>query len=280
MAVFCHILVLSVLTVIVVDDGDAAKVLVRYKNHLENAGRLREVGFETYARSDRRYLFQTDNSTRDRRTEQSRTMSPRGSFHQVTRPIGYGSSSATTLVPEVQIDPVNYSGSDSGCVSGIGYEISFGLFKELGDNITDILGDAHRVYQVCQLKFRFPFYGHAVDAVRVSTGGFLYTGTIYTTHKSTSHSTLLLSWQISILLCTTSGRVLVYSTEEKFTVQWDCHATDGPPYRAPLGPCTAATNGPPGPSMSVAPQDVPPAITGPPQNQCFTLIFIHIKAIR
>ena len=60
---------------------------------------------------------------------------------------------------------------------------------------------------------------------------------------------------------------------------------DGLPKSGPPGPCTAATNGrSPGRSMapqpfllgpSVAPQVVPPAITGPSQNQWCTHIFTH-----
>ena len=112
-------------------------------------------------------------------------------------------------------------------------KIGSGAFVEdLGENTTEILGDEHRVYQVWQLKFRFPFYGHFLDAVGVTTGGFLYTGTIY-------HQQIHLSQYIAPLMAdfnpslTESGRILVYSTEERFTVQWDQvlnhdHETDGP----------------------------------------------------
>ena len=113
--------------------------------------------------------------------------------------------------------------------SGIGSGVSV---EDLGGNTTEILGSSHRVYQVWQLKFTFPFYGHILNAVGVTTGGFLYTGTIY-------HQQIYLTQYIAPLMAdfnpslTGSGRVLVYSTEERFTVQWDQvlnhhHENDGP----------------------------------------------------
>ena len=99
--------------------------------------------------------------------------------------------------------------------------IGSGAFvDDLGVDTTEVLGDSHRVYQVWKLKFSFPFYGHKLDLVGVTSGGFLYTGTIFheQVYRTQYIAPLMADFNPSL---TMSGRVLVYSTEERFTVQWD-----------------------------------------------------------
>lgn len=94
------------------------------------------------------------------------------------------------------------------------------LVDDLTENVTEVLSDSLQVYQVWGLKFKFPYYGHLLDAIAIISSGFLYTGTIY-------HEQLYLSQYIAPLMVdfnppiSGSGRILVYSTEERFTVQWD-----------------------------------------------------------
>ena len=50
-----------------------------------------------------------------------------------------------------------------------------GSGAELQTNVTESdLQGLHRYLQVWTLKFDFPFYGHSVDTLAVTTGGFLY----------------------------------------------------------------------------------------------------------
>ena len=94
------------------------------------------------------------------------------------------------------------------------------LVDDLTENITEVLSDSHRVYQVWGLQFKFPYYGHLLDSIAITSLGFLYTGTIY-------HERIYLSQYIAPLMAdfnpslSNSGSILVYSTEERFTVQWD-----------------------------------------------------------
>ena len=38
------------------------------------------------------------------------------------------------------------------------------LIDDLTENITEVLSDSHRAYQVWGLKFKFPYYGHLLDS--------------------------------------------------------------------------------------------------------------------
>ncbi|XP_019864237.1 PREDICTED: plexin domain-containing protein 2-like isoform X2 [Amphimedon queenslandica] len=88
-----------------------------------------------------------------------------------------------------------------------------------------------RYYVVWRMPFPFPFYGHILDRIAVSTGGFLYTGTFY-------HSQIHLTQFIAPLQANfnpslnDTAKILVYSTANRFTVQWegvhnDDHINDG-----------------------------------------------------
>ena len=68
-----------------------------------------------------------------------------------------------------------------------------------------------------QVPFLWTPYKHAVG---ITTGGFLYTGTIYLPQIYLSQYIAPLMSDFNPSL-TTSGRVLVHSTDEKFTIQWD-----------------------------------------------------------
>jgi hypothetical protein len=94
------------------------------------------------------------------------------------------------------------------------------------------LSGLHRYYEVHPLKFDFPFYGHTLDSVAVTTGGFLYTGDLL--HEQVTFSQFIAPLQADFNPNhTDTGRVLVLSTESRFTVQWDKvhnhdHLNDGP----------------------------------------------------
>jgi hypothetical protein len=101
------------------------------------------------------------------------------------------------------------------------------------DHFTDSqLSDLHRYYEVRDLKFRFPFYGHILESIAVTTGGFLYTGDLL--HDQVAATQYIAPLQADFNPNhTDTGRVLVFSTEERFTVQWDMvhnqdHLNDGP----------------------------------------------------
>jgi len=89
-------------------------------------------------------------------------------------------------------------------------------------NVTTISGlsDLFRYYQVFNLPFDFPYYGHLVSAVGVTTGGFLYTGTFF-------HRQIQLTQNIAPLQAdfnpsiNDTARVLIRNTSNVFTVQWD-----------------------------------------------------------
>jgi hypothetical protein len=87
-------------------------------------------------------------------------------------------------------------------------------------------------FQVWPLQFSFPFYGHLIDSVAITTGGFLYVGGIL-------HDQIHLTQYIAPLQANfnpslnDTARILVYDTESRFTVQWNQvynhdHVEDGP----------------------------------------------------
>ena len=61
------------------------------------------------------------------------------------------------------------------------------------------------------LKFSFPFFGHFIDEVAITTGGFLYTGSFYhdQIHLSQIIAPLQADFNPSL---NESARILVYST--------------------------------------------------------------------
>ena len=238
---FSLVLVLPLLSMIVLYDAGCANVPVPYNSHLNNEHRRPDVVFEQYdSFKSMQHLYsnrplhkrQTDGSIDGNVTVlnnhhiyyTSKFFQPGDSADRIwfeLSDITFSGSASGVSSGSGYINSESGSGSGSGSGSEIGYELDSGTFvKELGENTTEILTDAHRVYQIWQLKFRFPYYGHLLNAVGVTTGGFLYTGTIF-------HQQIHLSQYISPLMAdfnpslTASGRVLVYSTEERFTVQWD-----------------------------------------------------------
>jgi hypothetical protein len=108
-----------------------------------------------------------------------------------------------------------------------------GLVMDDTDTLTESeLSGLHRFYEVHDLGFEFPFYGHTLDSVAVTTGGFIYTGDLLhdQVHITQFIAPLQADFNPNV---TDTGRVLVLSTDERFTVQWDQvhnhdHVEDGP----------------------------------------------------
>ncbi|CAI8016171.1 Plexin domain-containing protein 1, partial [Geodia barretti] len=102
------------------------------------------------------------------------------------------------------------------------------------DNFTtvSVLSGLRRFYEVHKLQFKFPFYGHTLESIVVTTGGFLYTGDLL--HENLQHTQYIAPLQADFNPShTDTGRILIMSTEERFTVQWDkihnhAHLDDGP----------------------------------------------------
>lgn len=94
------------------------------------------------------------------------------------------------------------------------------------------LSGLSRHYEVHDLQFPFQFYGHTINSLAVTTGGFLYTGDLL--HEKVHLTQFIAPLQADFNpTISDDGRVLVLSTNERFTVQWDQvhnqnHQDDGP----------------------------------------------------
>uniref|UniRef100_A0A8D8WLC2 Plexin domain-containing protein 2 n=2 Tax=Cacopsylla melanoneura TaxID=428564 RepID=A0A8D8WLC2_9HEMI len=97
------------------------------------------------------------------------------------------------------------------------------LWIELNDTnsqMNDILSNAHRRAVTHPLAFDFPFYGHPVHNVTITTGGFLYTGE--QTHPwlaATQYiAPLMANFDTSVAL---DSYIRFFNNETQFTVTWE-----------------------------------------------------------
>ncbi|XP_064402119.1 plexin domain-containing protein 2-like [Halichondria panicea] len=101
-------------------------------------------------------------------------------------------------------------------------------------NLSDpILSNNYRFFASHPLLFDFPYYGHTINSISVTTGGFLYA-------SNYTHAELIaLTHNIAPLQAdfnpetNDTARIFIYSTSDRFTVQWNQvhnhdHVNDGP----------------------------------------------------
>ncbi|KAL1450030.1 hypothetical protein WDU94_002492 [Cyamophila willieti] len=97
------------------------------------------------------------------------------------------------------------------------------LWVELNDtnsHMNDILSNAHRRAVTQPLAFDFPFYGHPVHNVTITTGGFLYTG-------EQTHPWLAATQYIAPLMANFDTSVAhdsfirFFNNDTQFTVTWE-----------------------------------------------------------
>ncbi|KAI1285085.1 Plexin domain-containing protein 2 [Halotydeus destructor] len=84
----------------------------------------------------------------------------------------------------------------------------------------DMLSNSHRRAATMQLKFTFPFYGHAIKNVTIATGGFLYLGdTVHSWLAATQYiAPLMANFDTSI---SNESSIKYVNNDTHFIVQWN-----------------------------------------------------------
>ncbi|KAI5715918.1 hypothetical protein M8J77_024558 [Diaphorina citri] len=97
------------------------------------------------------------------------------------------------------------------------------LWVELNEHNSkthDILSNAHRRAVTQKLSFDFPFYGHVVHNVTITTGGFLYTGE--QTHPWLAATQFIAPLMANFDTSLTNDSVIRYlDTDSQLTVTWE-----------------------------------------------------------
>lgn len=89
------------------------------------------------------------------------------------------------------------------------------------DHLThEMLSNSHRRAATVQLKFSFPFYGHAIQNVTIATGGFLYLGdTVHSWLAATQYiAPLMANFDTSI---SNVSSIKYVNNATHFVVQWN-----------------------------------------------------------